>query len=433
VKALLKRIISDFHEHPFRDVYDRELTLPLDSNKIIVLTGPRRCGKSSFFYALIKKLTQKGVPVKNILYLNFEDERLELSTSDLDLILQSYYELYPNLSPSSLYFFFDEIQNIDKWEKFVRRCYDTITRHIFITGSNARLLSRDIASSLRGRTLSYELLPLSFKEYMQFNKIEFSKNDSRTAAMVRNNFEKYLVDGGYPELIFSSDDLKRKILQEYFDVMIYRDLVQKYNFSQLALVKYFLKRLSATTGSYLSLHKIYNDLRSQGYKLDKNLLYEIFEAAKDVYLSMPIDKFDFSEIKRARSEKKCYFIDNGLLNAVTFKYTQNTGLLLENLVYLHFRRMAYDCFYFKNGKECDFILYEKEPLPVQVCLSLNDPDTKEREINGLVYACNKLKVNKGVVITMDEEFNMKINGIKITVTKLLPLLLTKDLKMILNF
>jgi uncharacterized protein len=425
MKATIQQIIADFHAAPIAAVTMRELQLPIHSGKIITLIGPRRSGKSYYFLHLMHALIQSGVPQQNIVYLNFEDERLTLEAKDLDSILKAYHELYPFVKWKDCYFFFDEIQNIENWEKFVRRCNDTITKNIFLTGSNANLLSREIATALRGRTLSYEILPLSFREFLSFKSVNWKKVDSASQSKVNKLFLQYLATGGYPEVVMLNDNLKTQALQEYFDVMTYRDLVERYQFTNLPVIKYFLKRVASTAGSYLSLNKIYLELRSQGYKLDKNYLYELNEAAKAVYLSMPVDKFDFSELKRANSDKKTYFIDNGLLNAITFKFSHDNGKLLENLCYLELRRQNLPTYYYKNGKECDFVLYteNKKPLPLQVTYSLTDPDTYEREVSSLVYCCKKLEVKKGVILSMAERPDATVNGVKIKFMAAVPFFL----------
>ncbi len=415
MKEVLKSILADFHATPIVSVFMRDLQLPINCGKVISLIGPRRSGKSFYFLHLMKELVQSGIKQERILYLNFEDERLQLQASHLDLVLQSYQELYPETKWKECYFFFDEIQNIENWEKFARRCYDTVTKNIYLTGSNANLLSREIATAMRGRTLTYEILPLSFLEYLRFKNVNHQKQDTATKSKVRKLFRHYLMEGGYPEVALMNSNLQTQALQEYFDVMTYRDLVERYQFTNLTVIKYFLRRIASTTGSYLSLNKIYNELRSQNYKLDKNFLYEVNEGAKAVYLSLPVSKFDFSELKRTNSDKKTYFIDNGLLNAITFKFSQDFGKMLENLCYLEFRRQNKKVYYFKDVKECDFVLYEegKKPLPVQVCYDLSDPDTYQREISSLVYCCKKLKTNTGVVISMNGYEPRQIDGIKI--------------------
>ncbi len=414
MKNIIKRIIADFHTTPMETVSDRHLDLPVDSGKIITLIGPRRSGKSFYFFQLMNQLLAAGARLNQILYLNFEDERLNLDTNHFDLILQAYQELYPEEQLKKCYLFFDEIQNIKNWEKFVRRCYDTVTKNIFLTGSNANLLSTEIATALRGRTITFEILPLSFTEYLAFKKINPCKKTSANQALIDRSFHQYLSEGGYPEITLLPDSLKNKALQEYFDVMTYRDLVERYKFTNLSLIKYFLKRIAASAGSYLSLNKIYNDLRSQGYKLDKNFLYNVNEAAKAVYLSLPVSKFDYSELKRAGSDKKTYFIDNGLLNALTFKFSDDYGKLLENLCYLEFRRRGYQVMYYKGSKECDFILEKNNKLlPVQVCYNLSDPDTKARELTGLIFCCEKLSLKTGVILSLTGLNKETIKGVKV--------------------
>jgi len=415
LKTIIKTILADFHASPIQPVTPREVKLPVNSGKVITLIGPRRSGKSFYFFHLIYELIESGIEQKNILYLNFEDERLTLNTSDLDTILQAYQELYPDTNWKDCYLFFDEIQNIKGWEKFVRRCNDTITKNIFITGSNANLLSQEIATALRGRTLTYEILPLSFREFLTFKKIDAARQDSLTRSKVNKLFHEYLTEGGYPEIVLMNENLRIQALQEYFDVMTYRDLVERYEFTNLSVIKYFLKRIAGSAGSYLSLNKIYNELRSQGYKLDKNFVYDVHEAAKAVYLSLPVSKFDYSELKRINSDKKTYFIDNGLLNAISFKFSNDYGKLLENLCYLQLRREGREFYYFKDNKECDFILYSesKKPLPVQITYSLADPDTFTRETESLVYCCKKISVKQGVIISMDDEQEKTIQGIKV--------------------
>jgi predicted AAA+ superfamily ATPase len=171
-KELIKEIIRDFHRENLPESKSRDLSINVDTNKIITITGVRRCGKTYMLFETIKKLLSNGIDKNMILYLNLEDERLELKTEELDLIIQAYRELYPDIPLSQCYFFFDEIQNVMGWERFLRRLYDKLTKNIIITGSNSRLLSKEIATSLRGRTITYEIFPLSFSEYLRFHNIE---------------------------------------------------------------------------------------------------------------------------------------------------------------------------------------------------------------------------------------------------------------------
>ena len=220
-KEQLKQIIRDFHLSDDFDVKPRTLQPPIDTQKIITLVGIRRCGKTSILYDMINKLS-KNISKTKILFLNFEDERLELEVHELNLILESFSELYPDQNLKECYLFFDEIQNITGWEKFIRRVYDSVSKNIYITGSNSKLLSSDIATSLRGRTLSYEVYPLSFSEYLSFQDIKIDLYSSKSLAYIKNAQELFLKDGGFPEILFLEDQYKNQTLQEYFNVLLYK-------------------------------------------------------------------------------------------------------------------------------------------------------------------------------------------------------------------
>ena len=425
MKQLLKEIIVEFYEAELPEAKEREIEVPVDSGKIISLIGPRRSGKSWLFFRIMKKLLDRGVAKENIVYLNFEDERLDFTQSDLDLILRSYRELYPEISLKDCVFFFDEIQNVTGWEKFIRRVYDNYSRHIYITGSNANLLSSEIATALRGRTVSFELLPLSFREYLNFQKTDFSKPHPKAVALINNAFDKYLFDGGFPEIMNVPESLKNRVFREYFDVMVYRDIIQRYGFTNLPVVKYFLKKLAANCCSYMSVHKTYKDLRSQGYKLDKNLLYQILDAGINSYFAFGISKFSWSELKAEGSDKKMYFIDNGLLNRISYKFSSDYGTLLENLVYAELRRRYHSVYYYKDKVECDFIAKnEKEQLTaVQVSYDMSDDKTRKREVRGLLTACKSLNLKEGYIITRDEKGECVEEGVKIILRPVIDFLL----------
>jgi len=200
-KAILKTIITDNQERVLPEVWKRNLEIPLESGKIITLSGVRRSGKTYHLFNLMNRLKNQGLEPKQILYINFEDERLRLSLSELDLILQAYQELFPEFKLSECYFFFDEIQEIEGWEKFIARIYASISQHVFITGSNAKLLSREIATALRGRTLTFEIYPLSFTEFVNVISPCLNPNSSTDKAKLVNLFDQFLCQGGFPEII----------------------------------------------------------------------------------------------------------------------------------------------------------------------------------------------------------------------------------------
>lgn len=417
-KDTVKQIIVDFHQTQLPDLKQRELTVPVDTGKVISIIGVRRSGKTYLLYGLMEKL-RHSLAANRLVYINFEDERLDFERPELDLILQAYRELYPGIDLREVYFFFDEIQNVDGWDRFVRRVHDSVSRNIFITGSNSKLLSKEIATSLRGRTLTYEIFPLSFREYLDFLEMDWQKEfySSEGRAIMHRRLEEYLRYGGFPELLRFENNLKDKVLQDYYDTMLFRDLVERYNIKQIHILKYFIKRLMASVTKDFSVNKIYNELKSQGLKLGKGLLYEFLDAVESIYLMFVLNRYSPSVVKQEMSEKKIYSIDNGLLNAVTFKFSKDTGKLLENMVGLDLLRQGKEIFFYRNRVECDFVVTEREQVlsALQVCLSTKDIDTREREIRGLVSACKKFNLDSGSIITLDEEEEFKTDGIQVNV------------------
>ncbi len=413
----IKVLIANYHKSIKKVFVSRDYVLPLTLNKILTVIGPRRSGKTALLQFTAQKLVIDGVKATQIIYINFEDERLLLLAKDLDKILQAYSEMYPNQELADCYFFFDEIQNVDGWEKFVRRVYDTVSSHVFLTGSNAKLLSSEIATELRGRTYTIELLPLSFKEYLRFKKIDTQGLDTKTQAKINAAFIQFMKEGGFPEIALLPTEFHKNILQDYYHVMMYRDMIERYGFSQVGVLKYFLKRMFECITTPFSVNKVFNELKSQGYKISKNTLYEYLDAAIAIFFCSTSTKFSHSVLKQELSEKKYYAIDTGLLNALTFAFKDDWGALLENTVHLEFRKKGLKTFFYKGNKECDFVLEQTDGslLPVQVCYDLDNPDTRKREFAGITEACKYLNVNNGVVLTLSAAEDVVVEGINIQI------------------
>lgn len=403
-KNIIKEIILQNQNRDLSYLKNRNTEVPINTGKIISITGVRRCGKTHLLLLTIRKLFTNSIGKENIIFINFEDERLNMKAEELDLIIQSYRELYPEKAIKEVHFFFDEIQNLQGWEKFVRRVYDTISQNIYITGSNSKMLSSDIATSLRGRNINIELFPLSFAEYVSFKNIDtnFYKPDNR--AVLVNELNNYLSFGGFPEIINSK--FSQKILHDYYYVMLYKDLIERYQIRNIPALKYFLSRLIVNIGKPSSIHKIYNELKSAGHKISKDSLYQFSEYAESIYMSFKISKFDYSFIKSEQSGKKIYFIDNGLVNSLTYQFSENYGVLLENAVFLYLRQKWGNSVYFhKNKTECDFVVVDKDKIVdiIQVSYDIEDKETLDREIRGLENAAQYFKINKGTIITFDQE------------------------------
>lgn len=416
-KEQLKSIIRDFHESAPFDVIRRDVSPPVDSSKIITLIGVRRCGKTSILFDMINTLSAK-VEKNKILYLNFEDERLELATDELDLILSAYRELYPSNDLRECYFFFDEIQNITGWEKFIRRVYDTLTKNIFITGSNSKLLSTDIATALRGRTISYEVYPLSFSEYLRFKNIRIDFYSSTQQAYIQKALGEYLQEGGFPETLALEKFLALKTLQEYFNVLLYKDIAERYSISNTVALKFFIKRLMASSTKAISINKIYNELKSAGIKIGKNTLYDFLEYVQNTYLALSLQRYDTSLVNKELGERKIYSIDMGLTNATTYKFSDDIGKSLENSLFLEFKRRGVELSYYSSTKsECDFLVLDRSQVvqAIQVTYDISDEITYKREIKGLIEACKLFGLHEGTIITLDRMDELLIEEIKIKI------------------
>lgn len=416
-KDLIKSIIVDNQSRLFPKAWDRVMKIPINTGKIITLSGVRRSGKTYHLFSLINTLKRKKISSEKIIYINFEDERLYLDSEDLDLILQSLREMYPTMDLSKCYFFFDEIQEVKKWEKFISRLYSSICHNIFITGSNSNLLSKEIATTLRGRTLTFEIYPLSFGEYLKIVMPDFNLNRSSDKARIIGYFEKYVKHGGFPETIKLENNLKNKLLQEYFNTMLFKDLVERYSISQISILKYFCKKLIAASGSKFSVNKIFNEIKSQGYQVSKDTLYLYQEYVEAIYLCKFVPKYSYSVVKSESSKNKVYAIDQGLGESLDFKFMQDKGRVLETVIALELIKKGKQISYYENGKECDFIVIDRGEAieAIQVCYDLSDPLTKLREINGLITACRRLNLKKGYIITIDTESKEKIEGITIDI------------------
>ena len=415
-KELLKQLIAGFQALLPIEVYPRELTLPLDSGKIITVPGVRRCGKSSLFLLTINQLIRERIIAKEqILFLNFDDERLHLNADNLDEILQAYRELYPAIPLKDVYMFFDEVQMADDWQPFVRRVYEQECRHIFLTGSNSRMLSSELATSLRGRTLQYEEFPLSFNEFCNFTDINTNYYVPENRAKLVNAFKTYLHGGGFPEVVLAAPLYKDRILQEYFFVMLYKDLVERYEIKNPEPIRYFIKRVMSNLAKPTSINRIYNELKSQGVSIGKNTLYDVIVQTESVYLFFSLTKYEPSLVKESTGDKKYYCIDNGLRSVLLNPHSEDNGKLLENAVFLHLRRnlrIQEELHYYKGKKECDFVVveYDKVTRLIQVSYQMGDEETRKREFDRIEQRYNSLKAMVGEVQRRPMVFSGELRG-----------------------
>ena len=410
----LKRLISDFQAQKPFDAKPRDFSLALDTGKIITLAGVRRCGKTSIFYEAINGLCKAGKK-KQVIFINFEDERLDLAASELGLILDAYLQLYPKQDLSQCYFFFDEIQNILGWEKFVRRLYDTVSKKVFITGSNSKLLSSEIASSLRGRTLDFHIYPLSFVEFLRFRGLLADLKSSQNLALIQNAQDEFLRTSSFPEACFLPPRLLTNLLQNYFQTLMCKDLQERYQVKNQLALKYFLKRIAASNAKQLSIHKIYNELKSLGIKIGKDALYDFLEHAQSTGFSHLLPKYGNGAASKEWSEKKIYATDWGLASCLDFE--ENLGKNLENAVYMELLKRGEEPCYYKDARgECDFLLMRNERVygALQVCWGLND-DNLKRELAGALLVARSFELKSVLIITAHSRQKLEVGGVCVEV------------------
>jgi uncharacterized protein len=411
-KDKFKYIIKEFQEFKLPSIINRQLTIS-ESNKIISLVGNRRSGKTYFFYQLVKELLAKGIAKDQILYVNFDDDRLyPLKLEELDYLIESYYELFPENKNKIKYFFLDEIQTIDNWELFVRRLNDKENMKIYLTGSSSKLLSQEIATSLRGRTLSYYLYTLNFKEFLEFKNLKFTKNDvySSKRYQLKKLFLEFLNDGSFPEVVLENN-LKKEILNNYFDMFIYKDLVERYSIRNVDLLKKLSLYLLTNISNLFSASSYYKSV-SKEISVSKETILEYLSYLKEINLIFSVPIYSFSLKQQQVNPSKIYAIDNGLRNAVSFKFSEDEGRLAENLVFMELKRKLKEIYYWKGKGEVDFIIKNKDNSVdlINVCYNNEIPEREIKSINEFIEKHPNTKINNKIIITKDLEKSEK--GIK---------------------
>ncbi len=418
----IKEIISDFHQKQLPDFVRREFREKTLPNKVFSIMGVRRSGKTFCFYQLIKKIVAEGNSIQSILFVNFEDDRLyPVDKSILPEILNAYYELYPDKKNSTVYIFFDEIQNIEGWEKFARRLLDTENVRIYITGSSSKMLSKELSTSLRGRTIAREIFPLNFSEYLRFHDTAPVSVSSRQRVQVVHLFKRYLNKGGFPEVVGLAERERVDILQEHINLIIYKNLIERHNIKNISLVKYLIHYFLANISNLFSINKLFNDLKSQGYKVSKDAIFNYVSYLEDAYCFFSVPIFSVSLKTRQVNPRKIYAVDHGLATASVWKVSEDCGRLLENIVFIHLRRISpwRGIYYYLTDKEkeVDFVVTDKNKviILIQVCYSLDSKASREREIKALSRAMEELKVKQGLILTYSQKETINLGKKKIIV------------------
>lgn len=399
-KSLLKEIVLEQE----KDRQDIDIGIPRAALSVasrhaalphaVVISGVRRSGKSTLLNQIISGLYKTGV-----YYLNFEDERLvDFNLEDFNHLYEVFLELYGDKKV----FFFDEVQNVPQWEMFVRRMQGKRCK-FFITGSNASLLSKELGTKLTGRSISVELFPFSFMEFLSFNGFQLSKNGlslTSERAAAKKHFAEYLKHGGMPEYLKYRD---ATILKRVYEDILYRDIVARYGIKQVKPLRELGLYLLSNIGGTFS----YNNLKKVLGLGSMNTIKSYADFLENSYLIFLISRFSYSLKQQYVSLKKIYCIDNGLAESVAFQFSKNKGRFLENLVFLQLRRKFQEIYYYKttNNLEVDFLAKsgKKDLELIQVADNLDSEKVRQREVNALVRAMDELKVKNALILTEDTE------------------------------
>ena len=376
---------------------EKYFTLP----HCIVISGIRRSGKSTLLSQIIKNHYQN-----DYFYFNFEDERLiAFKAEDFNVLHEIFIELYGDKKT----FFLDEIQNIPKWESFVRRLQDAGCK-FFITGSNASLLSRELGTKLTGRTVIKELYPFSFKEFLAFKNVVVKKESlsiTQERAMIKKHFNEYLKNGGMPEYLKYQDQTLQK---RVYEDILYRDIVVRHDIKAVNS----LRELSLYFMSNMATAFTFNGLKEAFHLGSANTVKSYVDYLENSFLIFTVNKFSFSLKKQSIAPKKVYCIDNGLVEAVAFQFSKNKGKFYENLVFGELKRRGGEIYYYltEDGKEVDFLMRKDNKISalIQVTESLDQEKARNREIGALLKAMDELKIKSGLILTYDHEETVQING-----------------------
>lgn len=411
--ALLSEVIEDqLNKFKNRDIgipRNVEFDKYIKTQQITIISGIRRSGKSTLLAQFSKKF-------ENFYYFNFDDDRIaDFALEDFQELMIAFQKLY-----ASKIIFLDEIQNVEGWERFIRRIYDEGYK-IFITGSNAKLLSSELATHLTGRYVKIELYPFSFKEFLRFKKVEYGKKTSAAKAEILKYFDEYLKFGGFPDFLKYGDE---EFLKRIYNDILYKDLLVRFKIKE---VKAF-KQLAAFLFTNFTKEVSYNSLKNiLGFKSSTSVRNYI-DFMQESFLVFELYKYDFSLKKQFISDKKLYVIDNGLRNVISFYFSEDLGKSLENLVFLELKRRGNEIYYYKNKKECDFLIKDKARIiqAIQVSKDIEPGKNKDRELGGLMEAMAEFNLKEGTILTQFQEDSFQENGYTVNIVPIWKWLLDRD-------
>ncbi|MGA2091411.1 MAG: ATP-binding protein [Endomicrobiales bacterium] len=413
---LINRYLLDWQERPLPNLKKRDIIVK-ESSRIQTVIGARRVGKTSLLNEKIKELLSAGVNREQVIYLHLEDPLLDgVTFKDFNKILEIHWSLFPKSVDKKMYLFLDEPQVVDNWESAVRGLRDEGNISLFMTGSSSKLFSKEIATSLRGRSHATVVYPLSFGEFCRFKGQSFDINriSTKEKALLIHSLDQYLSYGGYPEVVNEEDtNEKLVLLKDYYDLTIYKDIVDRYAIKNTSLIRWLINYAVSCVTKELSINKVFTTLKSTGQRLSRNTLYEYVSMLEDCFFLSIIKRHSFSAKNEALTIPKIYLNDVGFLSLFS---DHDYGKRLENSVAIDLLRrktlkplMNISYWKSKEGKEVDFIVSEggKVSQAIQVCCAINNSSTKERELSALKECMDDFGLKEGTIITRDHEEMLK--------------------------
>jgi len=411
LRGIIRQKIVDAQAAPLPEFTIRDTRVPEVKGKAIAVIGMRRSGKTTLLKQIISERLKQGVPREAMLYFSFEDERLAgMESSDLEIVVEEFYRLHPQLRDHQrAVLFFDEIQVVPGWELFIRRLLDTENAEIFISGSSSRLLSREVATSMRGRAMEAVVYPFSFREYLRHNKVEPSKPAEEWTTSDRSTIEselhKYLAFGGFPEATGITGRDRQELLRSYVDVVLLRDVVERYAVTNPVALRWMVRQLLGNAAGSFSINRFHADLKSQGFSVAKDTLHTYLGYLEDSFLLQTLFLATDSERRRMVNPRKIYPVDTGLIPLFDRSGKENTGHALETAVFLELSRRGYAIGYVHtvSGYEVDFLARDmtKEDELIQVCTDLTQSSTRERKVRALLNAAPEFRNVRLRLITLE--------------------------------
>jgi predicted AAA+ superfamily ATPase len=402
-----KAIVAEWLEQ-FRlpELVDREPAYPEMSSlsEILAVVGPRRSGKTFFFFQIIRDLIEKrGVAQDRILFVDFEDYRMSYLGKDPAGELLAAFEHLAGHAPE--YLFLDEVQQLPDWSRVVRTLHNRRAFKILISGSNSKLLSRELSTELRGRCTEVAMMPFSFPEFLRFKKIQVTPAMIHTESRGRllAAFEEYLSGGGFPGAVACESPLeRRRLLQGYYQTIYYKDILERYDIRAKETLSAMMRHVVDQAGELFSISAFTKTLKQRGIESSKRTVANYLSHLEEAFFVIATEKFAYSQRQRTANLVKCYLFDTGF-KQLGVNFSANRGKMLENLVAIELRRRGKEFFYFRNKGECDFVLVEgSRPVSaIQVCWEINDQNRK-RETAGLREALAELGLQDGNILSFDD-------------------------------